>query len=78
MIQPIFGNLWMLETPFGLLVVAFVVVLLFGGNKLAGFGKSLGEGMREFKKAISESDDSSKAQDAKKDEASAVKPDKGE
>ncbi len=32
-------------------IIAGVVILLFGGSKLAGFGKSLGEGIKEFKKA---------------------------
>lgn len=35
-------------------IIAGVVVLLFGGSKLAGFGKSLGEGIKEFKKATTE------------------------
>ncbi len=34
------------------LIVGFVVVLLFGGNKLAAVGKGLGEGIREFKKGL--------------------------
>lgn len=40
-----FGN------PVEIAIVAGVVLLLFGGSKLAGFGKSLGEGIKEFKKA---------------------------
>ena len=35
-------------------IVAGVVVLLFGGSKIAGFGKSLGEGIKEFKKATTD------------------------
>ncbi len=35
-------------------IIAGVVVLLFGGSKLSGFGKSLGEGIKEFKKATTE------------------------
>lgn len=37
--------------PVEIAIVAGVVLLLFGGSKLAGFGKSLGEGIKEFKKA---------------------------
>lgn len=37
--------------PQDLVIIAVVVLLLFGGSKLAGFGKSLGEGIKEFKKA---------------------------
>ncbi len=42
--------------PQDLMIIAVVVLLLFGGSKLAGFGKSLGEGIKEFKKATSEDD----------------------
>ena len=37
--------------PQDLVIIALVVLVLFGGSKLAGFGKSMGEGIREFKKA---------------------------
>jgi len=43
-----FGN------PVEIAIVAGVVLLLFGGSKLAGFGKSLGEGIKEFKKATND------------------------
>lgn len=35
-----------------LLVILLVCLLLFGANKLPEIGKSLGEGLREFKKSI--------------------------
>lgn len=35
-----------------LLLILFVALLLFGGKKLPGLAKSLGQGMREFKKAL--------------------------
>lgn len=35
-----------------LLVILLVVLLLFGANRLPEIGKSLGEGIREFKKAV--------------------------
>ncbi len=35
-----------------LLVILLVCVLLFGANRLPEIGKSLGEGIREFKRAI--------------------------
>ena len=76
MIQPIFGNFGTFDNPMALLILAGVVVLLFGGQKLAGFGKSAGEGLREFKKAIKDPDESDKADDAKKSEVSATKSDK--
>lgn len=40
--------------PQDMVIIAIVVLLLFGGSKLAGFGKSLGEGIKEFKKATHE------------------------
>ena len=43
--------------PQDLVIVAVVVLLLFGGSKLAGFGKSLGEGIKEFKKATKDEDE---------------------
>ena len=42
--------------PQDMVIIAVVVLLLFGGSKLAGFGKSLGEGIKEFKKATSDDD----------------------
>jgi sec-independent protein translocase protein TatA len=41
-------------SPPELAIIAGVVVLLFGGNKIAGWGKNLGEGLKEFKKATKE------------------------
>ena len=47
-----FGSLGMPE-----LIVIFVVALLvFGPSKLPDLGKSLGEAIRGFKKAVNESD----------------------
>ncbi len=35
-----------------LLIILLVCLLLFGANRLPEIGKSLGEGIREFKKAM--------------------------
>lgn len=43
--------------PWDIAIVAGVVILLFGGSKVAGLGKSLGESIKEFKKATREDDD---------------------
>ena len=43
--------------PWDIAIVAGVVMLLFGGSKLAGFGKNLGEGIKEFKKATHDDED---------------------
>jgi len=45
--------------PTELLIIALIIVVLFGARKLPELGKSLGDGIRNFKKSISgkESDD---------------------
>lgn len=35
-----------------ILIIAVVVVILFGGTKLAQLGKGLGEGIREFRTSM--------------------------
>lgn len=39
--------------PWELLIIAFIVIIVFGPSKLSDLGKSLGEGLRNFKKASS-------------------------
>ncbi len=39
-------------SPLHWLVVAVVVVILFGGARLASVGKGLGDGIRNFKKGL--------------------------
>ena len=46
-----------LGSPGDIAIIAIVVVVLFGGAKLAGLGKSMGEGIREFKKATRDDDE---------------------
>lgn len=38
-------------------VILVIVLLLFGGKKIPELAKGLGNGIRDFKKAISEKDD---------------------
>ena len=40
-----------------LLIVLFVVLLILGPKRLPGLGKSLGNGMREFRDSIRSKDD---------------------
>ena len=47
----LFANI--MGTP-DVLIVAGVIILLFGGAKLPGFMRSLGDGIKEFKKATTE------------------------
>jgi len=42
-----------------LLIILLICLLLFGANRLPEIGKSLGEGIREFKKSIKESSEES-------------------
>jgi sec-independent protein translocase protein TatA len=41
-----------------ILVILFVVLLIFGPGRLGELGRSLGEGIRNFKKAVSGEDNS--------------------
>ena len=47
-----------------IVLILVVVLVLFGGNKLAGVGKALGQCIRDFKKEI-------KSEDEPKDEQKA-------
>ncbi len=40
-----------------LIIVLIIVLILFGGTKIPQMMRGLGEGMREFKKASNEDDD---------------------
>lgn len=42
-----------LENPIHLMIVLMVVLLVFGAKRLPDMGRSMGEGMRGFKEAIS-------------------------
>ena len=44
-------------SPIHWIIVLVVVLLLFGPGRLAGVGKGLGEGIRAFKKGISDEPD---------------------
>lgn len=43
--------------PLEVVVIVFVVLLLFGAKRLPEIGKALGEGIREFKKALKDFQD---------------------
>jgi sec-independent protein translocase protein TatA len=40
-----------------LIIIALVVLLLFGGKKIPELAKGLGNGIKNFKKAVKEDDD---------------------
>tara|TARA_B100001971_G_C18268046_1_gene596658 strand:+ start:98676 stop:98852 length:177 start_codon:yes stop_codon:yes gene_type:complete len=48
-----------------LLVIAFVIVLLFGGKKLPQLGRSLGSAITNFKKGLNAPEDKSDSNDTK-------------
>jgi sec-independent protein translocase protein TatA len=47
------GNIGITE----ILIIAAVVLLLFGGGKLADMGKGLGQGIKNFKQGLKEADE---------------------
>ena len=50
-------------------ILAAVVVLLFGGARLASLGKGLGEGIRNFKQGLKGEEDAEKTALKKADDA---------
>ncbi|MCC6415311.1 MAG: twin-arginine translocase TatA/TatE family subunit [Opitutaceae bacterium] len=57
-----------------LMMILFVVLLLFGGQKLPEFARGLGKAMREFKKAAGNVEDEIKRAMDEPDERPAIKP----
>ena len=55
--------------PTGLIVVAVLVLLLFGGSKIPEMMRGLGSGMREFKKGMNDHGDDELDRDAREKEA---------
>ena len=52
-----------------ILLIVVLALVLFGGNKLAGVGKALGQSIKEFKKEVKEDARAAETQTAeKKDE----------
>ena len=49
-----------------IVLILVVVLVLFGGNKLAGVGKALGQSIRDFKKELKKDDS---AEEKKEDKA---------
>lgn len=56
-----FGSLGFWE----ILLIFLVIALLFGGKKLPQLGKGIGEGIRNFKKALSKDDETGKRSEKK-------------
>lgn len=43
--------------PQEIIIIAIIILLLFGGRKIPELMKGLGKGMKEFKKATNEDDE---------------------
>ena len=68
MLKMMFGSqlLFMNLGPTEILIIAFVVLLLFGGKKIPELMKGLGKGVKNFKEGMNEVTDVTKEE--KKDE----------
>lgn len=53
--------------PWQLILILLVMLVMFGASKLPEFGKGLGEGIRNFKKALSGEEEEKKPE--KKEQA---------
>lgn len=50
-----------------IVVILVIALLIFGGSKLSGVGKALGQSIREFKKEIKADDGEKKAEETKEE-----------
>ena len=53
-----------------LVVILIIVIVLYGGSRLAGIGKALGTSMREFKEEVNRNESDDEKKDISKDEKS--------
>jgi sec-independent protein translocase protein TatA len=59
------GHMMGTLSPFHWIIVLLVIVLLFGAKKIPELAKGLGQGLKEFKKAMKEEDKASDTAGAK-------------
>ena len=52
--------------PWQIVLIAVVIVVLFGASRLGDIGKGLGEGIRNFKKGIADEDGKKLSGDSEK------------
>ena len=57
-----------------LIVILVIILVLFGGSKLPGLAKGLGQSIKEFKKASRDEDPPAPPPDGKAPEAKKVEP----
>jgi sec-independent protein translocase protein TatA len=55
------------------IIILVIVIILFGGSKLAGVGAALGQSIREFREAVSGSKSGSKEEESKDDASDGAK-----
>ncbi|NPA32920.1 MAG: twin-arginine translocase TatA/TatE family subunit [Aquificae bacterium] len=53
--------------PWQLILILLIILILFGASKLPEIGKGLGEGIRNFKKALSGEEENKEAQNKKEE-----------
>jgi sec-independent protein translocase protein TatA len=46
------------------IIILVIVIILFGGSRLAGVGSALGQSIKEFRDAVSSKDDEETEEDA--------------
>ena len=54
--------------PLHLLLIIAIILLIFGTSKFAALGKGMGEGIRNFKSAMKETEEEKKEKKEKKEE----------
>ncbi len=54
-----------------LLIILVIIVILFGGSRIAGLGGSLGKSIREFRTAMKEEEETGDAEGEQKAESAA-------
>lgn len=48
--------------PWQIVIIAVVILVLFGASRMGDFGKGLGEGIKNFKKGINDDEPKSREQ----------------
>lgn len=66
------GNFGLTE----ILLIFFVILIFFGGKKIPEIAKGLGEGIKNFKKSVSNEDSDDKIEKDEKDDIDTPKIDK--
>ena len=58
-----------LFAPWHLLIILLIILVIFGPSKLGDIGGALGKGIKDFKRAMNEPEDTAKPTVAKAEEA---------